>query len=62
MLDPVHHYHLGRLVDAVDDPIIAPACGEQPGELSDKWLPEPIRVLSNGPVQGSKCGMANLRR
>ena len=24
MLDPVHEYELGKLVDAVDDPVVAP--------------------------------------
>ncbi len=35
MLDPVHHHDMGYIVDAVDDPIVAPPSGEQPVELRD---------------------------
>ncbi|MCL4414779.1 MAG: hypothetical protein M1522_08565 [Actinobacteria bacterium] len=47
MLDPVHDHDVGCLIDAVDDPVVAPPGREQPVELSEEPLAGPVRALAD---------------
>lgn len=62
MLNPVHDDDLGRVVDAVDDPVVASSRREKVGEFADQRFIEPVRVFTDGAMQrGHRC-VADLRR
>jgi hypothetical protein len=48
MLNPMHDDDLGRVVDAVDDPVVASSRREKTGELADERFAEPLRVFADG--------------
>jgi hypothetical protein len=48
MLNPVHDDDLCRVVDAVDDPVVASSRREKAGEFADERFAEPVRVFADG--------------
>lgn len=50
----------GRVVDAVDDPVVASPCGEEAGQLSDERLSELAGVLADRAPYGDESGVTNL--
>ncbi|MGH9305242.1 MAG: hypothetical protein ACRDZ5_12675, partial [Acidimicrobiales bacterium] len=61
MLDPVYEYELGQLVNAVDDPVVAPPGREEAGQVSHERLAEPVRILGDRAAQRRQRGVADLR-
>jgi hypothetical protein len=51
VLNTMNRHHLGGFVDAVDDPVVTPAGGIQPGDLPHERLPQPVRVLGDDTVK-----------
>lgn len=62
MLNAVHDHDSGRVVDAVDDPVVASSRREKAGEFSDEFFAEPLGVLPDRAVYGSERCISNLRR
>lgn len=60
MLDSVHGHDAGRIVDAVDDPVVTPTSGEQADELSDEGLAESAGILPDRSPHGGKGGITDL--
>ncbi|CAB4980523.1 unannotated protein [freshwater metagenome] len=59
--DPDHVNSDHRVVNAVDDPVLTPSGGMQPGQLVPKGLAHPVRILGewtiaegdDGPCDGA---------
>jgi len=60
MLDSVHGHDAGCIVDAVDDPVVTSAGGEQAVQLSNEWLAESVRILADRTPHGDERGVTNL--
>ena len=60
MLDPVHDHDVGCVIDAIDDPVVAPPGREKPVELSDERLAESVRVLADPAPDGDEGSIGTL--
>ena len=60
MLDAMGGDDLRGVVDAVDDPVVAAASREEPGELSHERLAQPVRVVCEGAVEHHQGGVSDF--
>jgi hypothetical protein len=61
MLNRGHDDDLRRVVDAVDDPVVASSRREKAGEFADKRLSEPMRAFADWAMQSGERCVADLR-
>jgi len=60
VLNTMNRHHLGAFVDTVDDPVITPAGGIQPGELPHERLPQPVGVLGDDTLKSRQGRVPDL--